>query len=224
MTRAPGAGAKVMGLAALLAQPRPDVIEAQVDTIDPAEQFEQQRCSALEAARRDGYAEGMARAEKEIEAASERARQTIEQAQSAESKRLETANRRMEELLQGVSQAAADADATTATWVAEIAYAALVRFLGENGVDDALLKQVCRQALEEYRQRPVVLRVPVDEVPMLQELSADASISIEGDARLAPGQCRLQTRKGDYDTGLEVRLDAIKQAFLRSVESGGAAR
>lgn len=223
MTRTPGPGAKVMGLAALLTQPRPDVVEAPADTFDSAGQLEQERCRVLEVARRDGYTEGMARAEKEIEAASELARQKIEQAQSAESKRLATAHRRMAELLQGISQAAADAESTTATSVAEIAYATVVRFLGETGADGALLKQVCRQALEEYRQRPVVLRVPVDDVPMLRELSTDASISIEGDARLVPGQCRLQTRKGDYDTGLEVRLDAIKLAFLRSVGSGEAA-
>ena len=34
------------------------------------------------------------------------------------------------------------------------------------------------------------------------------------DQALKPGQLRLQSRLGHYETGLDVRLEQIKQAFL----------
>lgn len=220
MERMSGNDTRVLGLAALLSQPR--LAEPVPVAVDPAAQLEQQRMQALEAGRNEGHAAGMARADAEIADIARQTRLGIEQTQAAENERLAMANRSAAELLQAIPQAMAEADGSVDSMVCEIAYAALVRYLGVAGVDGTLLERICREALDEYRLRPVIVRVPVADAAALQALSDGAAITVEGDAHLRPGQCRLQTWKGDYDTGLEVRLDAIKQAFLRSLDAAEA--
>lgn len=221
MERISGMDTKVRGLTDLLAHPQPVLaLGAQIEPIDPATQRERERHQIREAARQEGLATGMAEAEQKLGAAIDEARQQLQQAHAAESERLAAANRKMQELLKTVAQAADEAEVANVVCAVEMAYTAVIRVLDGAAAEGELIKRMCRKALEEYRQRPVVLRVPRADVELLCELATDVDICIEGDSHLTAGQCRLQTRKGDYDTSLEVRLDALKQAFLRSLEHG----
>ncbi|HEY0502224.1 MAG TPA: FliH/SctL family protein [Lysobacter sp.] len=180
-----------------------------------ADVLERERVQTLDRARQQGHAEGMQAAQDEIRAAVEAARRECEAAHAKALEEAEQARNRLSALLRrlpGMIDAIEDGALESS---AELAYAALVRVLGE-APELERIRSVCRQALREQSQRPVVVRVCPDDVEAVAPL-ADAGVRVEGDVRLESGQCQLDTALGTYDTGLDVRLDQLRQAFLRGI-------
>jgi flagellar biosynthesis/type III secretory pathway protein FliH len=73
--------------------------------------------------------------------------------------------------------------------------------------------------LSDVTQRPAVLRLHPDDAELATTLAEGADVRIEADNRLARGQCRVQTRRGDYDTSLADRLDALRLALLDGLDA-----
>lgn len=93
----------------------------------------------------------------------------------------------------------------------EVAYSAVVRVLGEEYDAGDLMPNLVRHAMKE-------LTAEVDSI-VLSKDDADALSQIDGvqvvvDPHLQSGQCRLQTRFGSRDIGLDVRLDMLRMALL----------
>ncbi|MGH8077582.1 MAG: FliH/SctL family protein [Lysobacter sp.] len=220
MERIAAADDRIVALSALFSrsEPTPSVTTTE-PVIDPRVRIEAERARIFETAQDDGYAAGMKRAEDEINKRIEKAENAIASAHAAEGKRLQEANARLARLLSAVPEAVAENDAQLEAIVSEVAFAATLRVLGETATQRPLIADVCRQALDEYRQRPVVLRVAADEVEALVELVEDGAVRIAADAHLLAGQCRLETHKGLYDTSLEVRLEALMHGFLRALRT-----
>jgi flagellar biosynthesis/type III secretory pathway protein FliH len=128
----------------------------------------------------------------------------------------------MQELVRNLDAEISALDERLDEVVVETAYAALVRMLGSVAAEGTLMRELCVQALLDYRQRPVVLKVAPGAVADVVELAEPDAIRVVADARLAMGECRLETHKGDYETGIEVRLEGLKQAFLRSLRTEAA--
>lgn len=222
MERIPASQGRIVELSVLLqpaaapnatpSQPRPD----------PAAELERERKAIFERAEAEGLKRGLQRADEQILASQQKAEARIEQAHAAQTRKLDNANAQLAALLKAWPAAADELDQRLETLSLDIAFACVTRLLGEIGADGELMKRLCRQALSEYRQRPVTVRVAAADVEAVSELASDAEVRVIADARLSPGQCRLETHKGLYDTSLEVRLDALKQALLRSVDGGDA--
>lgn len=225
MERINAANSRVVAWSALLdkshavLEPKSSV-EA-ISAPEPRELLEQERSRVLEEAMKAGHAQGSKRADDEIRAAIEKAERRIEEANASERERLSSANRQMRELLDSLPKAIAEVDTRLEAAVVETAYASVLRLLGEDAADRALIVAVCRQALDECRQRPVVLRVAIADAAVVAELADADSVRVTGDVRLASGECQLETHKGIYETSLEVRLEGLKQAFLRSLPAEG---
>lgn len=192
---------------------------AQGDSVpveDPTQALELERSNVLERAREAGHAEGMRAAEERIRVAVDAARRECEAANADALEELEQARTRMAEWLRRL-QGMVDAIEDDALEVAaELAYAALLRVLGEAPAHERMLA-MCRQALHEQHQRPVVVRVAPADLEALASLAEGVAVRVEGDTRLQPGQCQLDTGLGIHDTGLDVRLDQLRQAFLRGI-------
>lgn len=213
---------RIVGLSALL-QPAPAANAAPPQARpDPAAELERERKAVLERAEAEGLKRGLQRADEQILASQQKAEARIEQAHAAQTRKLRDANEQLAALLKAWPAAADELDQRLETLSLDIAFACVTRLLGEIGADGELMKRLCRQALSEYRQRPVTVRVAAADVEAVGELASDTEVRVIADARLSPGQCRLETHKGLYDTSLEVRLDALKQALLRSVDGGDA--
>jgi flagellar biosynthesis/type III secretory pathway protein FliH len=180
---------------------------------DPQALLEQERQRVLDSATREGHALGLKQADEAIRAAVAKAERQVEELHAAD-----------RELLRSLPRVVAEADAGLEAVAVEAAFASLLRLLGEAASQRSLVADTCRLALLEYRQRPVVLRVAVDDVEAVADLADAEAVRVVGDARLAAGQCRLETHKGLYDTSLEVRLEGMKQAFLRGLRAEGAGR
>jgi len=226
MERVLAADARVVALSTLLERPRavaePAVESAIEPAVDPRVLIEQERLRVLEEAAAAGHAEGLKRAESEISAAIDKAEARIREANAREEERLQAATRQMQELVRNLDAEISALDERLDEVVVETAYAALVRMLGSVAAEGSLMRGLCLQALLDYRQRPVVLKVAPGAVADVAELAEPDAIRVVADARLAMGECRLETHKGDYETGIEVRLEGLKQAFLRSLRMEAA--
>ncbi len=158
-----------------------------------------------------GKAEGRKQAEKEGAALMERMEKEMRQSQA----KLESSRERLDELFDNLSRSV-DEHARHAEAVAvETAYAAIARFLGERYADRTLMESLCRHALGHAGHAVNAVRVSEQDVDALSNID---SVQIIGDSRLRSGQCALETRLGHYETGLDVRLDLIKQALLAGLE------
>lgn len=227
--------ARIVGLADLL-KPRPapvrrdDAAHAQAEVEaappqpDPRVLIEQERLRTLEAARKEGLAAGMRDAEKTIEARAREAEQVWEQKFRKETERLADATRRLEALVLALPEAVSALERDVETLTVQATYAATARVVADAAREDALVLGYCREALAEYAMRPIVLRVHPGALAVVKDALADADVRVEGDARLAAGQCRVESAKGLYDISLEHRLDALKQQLLASLDVDREAR
>lgn len=220
MERIASADSRIHALDALLRESGGDVAGARGSAAaNAAEALANEREHVLDFARQQGHAEGMAQARGEIESAAEDARQAIAAANAAESKRLEACNDRMRALVRALDAKLARVDSELEEVAIQAAYAAVLRMLDVTRVERSLISELCHVALEEYRQRPVVLRVAAEDAAYVATTLDDASIQVEPDQRMPRGHCRLETHKGTYDTSVEERLEALKQAFLEALNA-----
>jgi flagellar biosynthesis/type III secretory pathway protein FliH len=93
----------------------------------------------------------------------------------------------------------------------EVGYAATLRLLGEAAADRSLMPGLCRAIVREHGHPSARLRVSDLDLPLLA--SVDLGVPVEGDRRLAPGQCVIDTARGQFESGLDVRLAALAAAL-----------
>lgn len=220
MERIVAADQRVLALSALLT--RPTAVHAPSEpVVDPQVALEAERARIFEQARNAGHAAGLKQAEAEIAQRAAEAERSVKAAHAAETAQLAQSKQRLARLLDAVPDAVAEFDEQLEASVVEATFAAVTRVLGELAAERDLIVRVCEQALAECRQRPAVLRVGGDAVELVSELAGD-ELRVLGDDALPPGQCRIETASGRYETSLELRLEALKQALLRSLSAGAA--
>lgn len=222
------ADARIVGLGELLKprealQPSGSAAVA-VPPPDPRIQLEAERARVLEAARKDGYAAGMRDAEKTIETRAQVAEREWQSKYQKETERLAEATRDIQALIQALPKALAEVEAQVEALTVEATYAATVRVVAEAARDEAMVIGFCREALAEYALRPAVLRVHPDALAAVKSALADDDIRLESDARLAAGQCRIESAKGLYDISLAHRMEALKTQLLASLDAAADGR
>lgn len=217
------ADARIVGLGDLF-KPREPVAAAEPapPPPDPRVLLEQERVRVLDAARKDGHAAGMRDAEKEIEARATAAEREWQAKFEKETARLAETTRRLEALIAVLPDAVAEVERQIETLTVEATFAATLRIVAEAARDEAMVLDFCREALAEYALRPVRLRVHPELVATVAATLASDDIRVEGDPRLAHGQCRIESEKGLYDISLAHRLDALKDQLLASLDDSAA--
>lgn len=218
--------ARVVDLADLLKPREPVAAPEQTQAPpppDPRVLLEQERTRVLEAARKDGHAAGMRDAEKEIEARAEAAEREWRMKFEKETARLADATRRLEALIAALPDAIGEIEGRVEAMTVEATYAATLRIVADAARDEAMVVGFCREALAEYAQRPVRLRVHPDLATAATAAVSSDDVRVEGDPRLAIGQCRIESGTGLYDISLAHRLDALKAQLLASLDEGSAA-
>jgi len=113
-----------------------------------------------------------------------------------------------EEFVQERQKYFADVEAEVVRLALAIAARVLHR---EAKIDPLLLAGVVRVALEKVAEgSATVLRVPVDEVEMWRRVAS----SVEGDVRMKPGECVLETSVGKVELGVSAQLEEIERGFF----------
>jgi flagellar assembly protein FliH len=221
------ADARIVGLGDLL-RPRDvpassgEAAVAVAPPPDPRVLLEQERTRVLEAARKDGHAAGMRDAEQDIETRARAAEREWQSKYQQETERLADATRRLQNLIQALPKALTEIQGQVEALTIEATYAATARVVAEAARDETMVIAFCREALAEYALRPAVLRVHPDALAAVKSALADDDIRLESDARLAAGQCRIESAKGLYDISLAHRLEALKTQLLASLQDVAA--
>jgi flagellar assembly protein FliH len=220
------ADAQIVGLGELL-RPRPAALRgpdtepesAPLEPVqpDPRVLLDQERARVLDAARKEGYAAGMREAEKTIDARARASEAAWEEKFRKETDRLSEAAKTLESLAKALPNALSTIERDAETLVVQATFEATTRLLADAAVDDALVLAYCREALAKYAMRPVVLRVHPGASAVVKSALSEADVRVEGDPRLAAGQCRVESMKGLYEISLEHRMDALKQELLAAL-------
>ncbi|MQP74730.1 hypothetical protein CQ393_02335 [Stenotrophomonas sp. MYb238] len=189
---------------------------------------------AEEAARRDaeyktmmdrgfqeGYAQGMAQAQE----AARKQSMTWHQERESELNRVraqyEQARKAFDELVGALGEQIRTEVAKAEELAVELTYSAVARLMGESYAAGALIPALVRHAMLEVDAGVETVLVSRQDAKMLEDID---ELSVEVDSRLLPGQCRLRTRLGSYDTGLDVRMDMLRTALLTGLSEHRAVK
>lgn len=178
--------------------------------------------AAFDEARARGFEEGMKDAAREIDRRVEKVAAQLRREQAEETGRLQGRADALHLLSQGMTEALSRFEREVETVSVEVAYAALIRLLGAHADKRDLLQAHCQVVMKEFGDPPATLRVSEQDLELL-DLSALA-FSVEVDRRLASGQCTVETSRGQFDCGLDVRLEAMTHAFLAGLREHQGAK
>lgn len=103
----------------------------------------------------------------------------------------------------------------------EVAHAALVRWSGEHALDAGWLTRCCTEIMKDMPRVRFVVRVATTDAEALG--AAASGIDICADASLSPGECVIETPRGDLDMGIGTRMDLLRDALLDTLMKGSAA-
>lgn len=173
----------------------------------------QERQAVLEEARLEGLRRGETDAASALQNRLREQGATLDAAHQARMKELAEQQLQLGELLRLLPEVLDRIEARVLEDAAVLAFAAVTRMYGTGAAAGTNFQQLCALLLDEHRERPVLLRVAPSMHAVVDALS-DAQVRVESASTLSPGQAQLLTAKGIIDGGVEVRLDAIRAAFL----------
>lgn len=187
---------------------------------DSAQHLEEMRQEVLARAEREGYEAGMSRSQAAIDAATTslrcEARASIERDRAAQAELAA----RLESVMATLAREVDRQDGEVTELALDVAWAVVARVLGHAAVTREAMAPICEQALAEFQVRPVTLQLAACDHDVVSELLTHRdSVLLEVDALLAPGTCRLQSRRGLYETGIATRLRAVTEALIAQLES-----
>ncbi|TNJ33234.1 FliH/SctL family protein [Arenimonas terrae] len=181
---------------------------------DPVAAMEDERRRVFDEASRRGFEAGQAQAAKLIEARIGAVESEWAEKYAARLQEVADAAAGLRALAEPIEAAIGPLLQDVEAVVIEAVYAAVLRLMAPLAADGTAIVTICRSVLAAYPVRPVVLRVSRNDVAGVAAAFAGADVAVEVDSGLAAGQCRLESGRGQYEDGLEQRLDALKNALL----------
>ena len=213
MRRLSGEGLQARSMSAIAH--RADKYEVQKETTpDPAEQIRLHRQEAEQEGRREGLLRGQADAQKEIDAKLRKTEEELQRKHDHAMRELETVKMSLASLIENLGAESKRLSDLAEETAVEAAYAAVLKLLGDKAVERTLMRALCLHALGSAEQLPTTLRVSKADFCSLGVAEDWSGIRVVVDAGMKPGQCAFDTRLGHYETGLDVRLESLKNAFL----------
>ncbi|MGH8050443.1 MAG: FliH/SctL family protein [Arenimonas sp.] len=171
-----------------------------------------QQVQLFDQARERGLLEGRKNAEQEIQKRVEEIEARLMQAHQKAVAELRAQQELFQKLITNVktsiTQHANEAEAIAV----EVAFASVIRLLGDKAAERSLVAELCATVANEYGHDAATLHVSEADRVMFE--SVNIGMPIEVDRRLQSGQCIIETTRGQFDCGIDVRLEALKNAFL----------
>jgi flagellar assembly protein FliH len=197
----------------VLGQPAAPMHRVSNPVVDPeANRARDEQVALLKQARELAYAEGMKAAEREIQKRVQEIEADLAKSQQKSLAELETTTAALKKAAASI-ETAINQHAIEAEEIAiEIAYASILRLLGDKAVERILMQEICHAVSNEYGHSIATLRISEADSSMLE--SAALNMPIQIDHRLKPGECVVETARGQFACGIDVRLEALKKAFI----------
>lgn len=186
-------------------------------TPDPAEQMRLYRQEAEQEGRREGMLRGQAEARNEIDAKLRKAEEELQRKHDDSMRELEAIRTSLTRLVESLGSESERLSRLAEETAVEAAYAAVLKLLGDRAVERTLMRELCLNALGSAEQAPTTLRVSTTDFASLGVGEDWKAVNVVVDAAMKPGQCAFDTRLGHYETGLDVRLESLKNAFLEGL-------
>jgi flagellar assembly protein FliH len=180
-------------------------------TPDPEAAARRER-EAMEAARKAGRELGLEDAAVEIAERVAAVEQRLQAEHDAQTTRLKDAQQRIAALLSSLPEALAGQARDAEALAVEVAYAALVRVLGAKQADGTLLPDLCRAVAEDFGRADSTLLLAESDLALVA--GNDFGLPVRADGRLRAGQCVIETPRGQIESGLDVRTEAVRRALL----------
>jgi flagellar assembly protein FliH len=191
-----------------------------------ASTFEQQKESeaaqvaaleeAFDLARDRGFDEGMKDAQREIDRRFDQLRKNLEEEYQQKIEQLNQLYGEHEKHAHAFVQKASEWIIQAEELAIEAAYASLLRIMGDQSISNVLIQSICKKVVREHAQVSNVLRVSEEDA--LEINSEGIGLSVDIDPALSKGQFVLESNRGHLNTGLDVRLEAIKLAYLNCLQ------
>jgi flagellar biosynthesis/type III secretory pathway protein FliH len=166
-------------------------------------------------ARKQGHEAGLADAERKIHESIEQGvaelKHQLEGEAQALRNQLQARELELSHWLTALPEALREAERQAEEAAVVAAYSTVAHFFGERHAQGGLLRELCLEALRHVQGEATAIYLNPDECAAWD---APGKLPVVADARLQPGQCRIETRLGHYDAGLDVRMDLIREALL----------
>jgi flagellar biosynthesis/type III secretory pathway protein FliH len=188
-------------------------------TADPEAALRARAERELAAAREQGKAAGLKDAEAEIARRVDAVTAKLHAEHDAAIGAVRDERKRLRALSDGLEAAVAAHGGVIEHTAAEIAYAAVVRLLGARVAERQLIADLCRAVLHDYGGPQAVLRL--GEADMARLPDGVPGVTVEVDRRLGPGQCVIVTARGQFESGIDVRLERLRRALLDTLAGEG---
>lgn len=159
----------------------------------------------------EGYAEGANLARQELQRQFDARTEDAKRREAAALQKMEQAKKILEGLIDAIPQAIEDQARATHETAVLAAFSAVTKFFDERYADATMMAGLVRHALAHTAPRVDAIRVSTQDLEALREV---AGVNVVADPRLQSGQCVLETGLGQYETGIDVRLDLLRTAFL----------
>lgn len=182
------------------------------DRADAEKQAQLRQQATLAAALEQARSHGLQQAQEEIDRRAGEVERKLAGERQAEQALATRERGRLQELINGLDSALRANAAQAEEIAVEVAFACTVRLLGEKLADRSLMVELCQKIATEYAHPSATLRVSDTDLLLFEGLQLD--IPVSADRRLAAGQCVIDTARGQFQSGLEERLEALKQALL----------
>lgn len=180
--------------------------------VERADDMERRLQEAFDDARDRGFDAGMKDAGREVERRVEKVAERLERDHAGKMRSLQERENALRRLSEGLADAVAGLGRELEAASVEVAYVALARVLGARAAERELVQAHCLAVVHEFGDSTAVLRVSEQDLGLLDPVAL--SLPVESDRALTPGQCVIETAKGQFDCGLDTRLEAIRQALL----------
>lgn len=166
----------------------------------------------MDVLRQSAYQEGLEKAEIELQRALTDLKAKFDKDTAILAERHETALGEIGHLAESLSAVIEQLKSDAFSACLELSFASIVKILGHLSADKTLINSLCKTVCEEYADRQVVIGLNRDDYTQINQVQFTLPTEICADVR--PGQCRVMHSNGYDETGIDVRLEAIKCAFL----------
>ncbi len=176
-----------------------------------------ERNNELEQLREKAYQNGLKQAEKEIEQAILELECKYADEHAVLKRQLDSSISALNLLAENLIKTTNQARTQAFEQAVVISYAGITRILEAAAIEKSLMADVCRSIVAEYGSKPITIGLNQDDFSLINAELFPVAITISPE--LKRGQCHVLNTHGYFETGIDIRLEAIKNSFLSALKS-----
>lgn len=189
------------------------------ESIDDANSDDVLSLTEMDAMREIGYQEGLKNAEAELQIALKDLQDKHEAYKEMLFKEHQSTISHLNEIAKSLNNTMEHFKDKSYEVCLTLSYEAIVKMVGKSTHDKTLIASICNSVCDDYSNLDCTIGLSREDFSQVESLILPLQIKV--DPALKPGQCRVYHASGYDETGIDVRLDLIKDMFLQSLQERG---